>query len=557
MTREEQLQYCIVCKNRKMDNAKGLVCGLTNEYADFALHCNEFVEDEKITRRVELKKDPVYAFDYEDLSSKNTIESYSKMGWFVLLLLLGFATNIYLKYLWILDIDNQDLSVISIKSELVFPFLTILFIGIELKRIKLGFLASIAYLAGVFIFENVLKTAPFAFSLSSLLSVIPAFAILGFSFFNDIKKQLWFVLKSASFFVGILILIFGYLNLSEFLDYFNGIFSGDFRSSTFEKLNILDLTITKGEGRYSVFPLKYLFGKTLTSFLTYFCVISMYNQTIRNQKWQYLNLNLGNYLSKWKVALVVVVGYLGISMIASGIGSFVENFFRILSYSAYSNNESNLINNRVYVSFVLQIVLSFIALLVLVYHFRKFVLEYFLNHGVKVSWQYYFGFVPFVGIFVWIINLLTFKKAELSEQKLSPIVKHSNIVFISLYLASTLLYLIFNSLNPSNLGNSVVVIMLGGFLVLIFVYHKHGVYVNVITRFVLFALITTFFVSEGFDFGLRLSRNYVKIISFLMLIPIALQLLYHPIFHLSSYKVSLPKTVSEDVASENKDTSEE
>ena len=35
MTRKETVEYCSLSRNRKMDEGKGLVCGLTNEYADF------------------------------------------------------------------------------------------------------------------------------------------------------------------------------------------------------------------------------------------------------------------------------------------------------------------------------------------------------------------------------------------------------------------------------------------------------------------------------------------------------------------------------------------
>lgn len=35
MTREEKLKFCSVCKYQCLDIKRGIVCGLTNEYADF------------------------------------------------------------------------------------------------------------------------------------------------------------------------------------------------------------------------------------------------------------------------------------------------------------------------------------------------------------------------------------------------------------------------------------------------------------------------------------------------------------------------------------------
>jgi hypothetical protein len=46
-TREEQLNYCSVCLNRKFSPKKGVICGLTNEVATFIDSCDDYSEDEK------------------------------------------------------------------------------------------------------------------------------------------------------------------------------------------------------------------------------------------------------------------------------------------------------------------------------------------------------------------------------------------------------------------------------------------------------------------------------------------------------------------------------
>ncbi|MCC5916613.1 MAG: hypothetical protein JJU02_04725 [Cryomorphaceae bacterium] len=51
MNREEQLEFCKTCKNRKLDLKKGLLCGLTNQYADFENTCKDFHEDTKEAER--------------------------------------------------------------------------------------------------------------------------------------------------------------------------------------------------------------------------------------------------------------------------------------------------------------------------------------------------------------------------------------------------------------------------------------------------------------------------------------------------------------------------
>ena len=50
MTREEQLNYCKVCKNKGFDKQQGIICNLTGSKADFQYECLSYQED------VELKK---------------------------------------------------------------------------------------------------------------------------------------------------------------------------------------------------------------------------------------------------------------------------------------------------------------------------------------------------------------------------------------------------------------------------------------------------------------------------------------------------------------------
>lgn len=45
MTREERLQYCKVCNHQQFDLKKGLICGLTNERAEFNGVCESYSEN--------------------------------------------------------------------------------------------------------------------------------------------------------------------------------------------------------------------------------------------------------------------------------------------------------------------------------------------------------------------------------------------------------------------------------------------------------------------------------------------------------------------------------
>lgn len=58
MTLEERLNYCKICKNRRVDLKIGLVCNLTNQKPKFESECNFFIKDEKeAERKLKMKLD--------------------------------------------------------------------------------------------------------------------------------------------------------------------------------------------------------------------------------------------------------------------------------------------------------------------------------------------------------------------------------------------------------------------------------------------------------------------------------------------------------------------
>ena len=53
MTREEHLKYCRICKIQKFDINRGIICGLTNQLADFETYCEFFDEDVELKNKFE------------------------------------------------------------------------------------------------------------------------------------------------------------------------------------------------------------------------------------------------------------------------------------------------------------------------------------------------------------------------------------------------------------------------------------------------------------------------------------------------------------------------
>lgn len=59
MNREERLQFCKKCINRKFSREKGIICGLTGEYARFEDSCPDFKEDKIESEKIKKYGVPV------------------------------------------------------------------------------------------------------------------------------------------------------------------------------------------------------------------------------------------------------------------------------------------------------------------------------------------------------------------------------------------------------------------------------------------------------------------------------------------------------------------
>lgn len=71
MTREDHLEFCSSCLNRKFDSQQGLVCQLTGEIADFEKECPNFSED------ISTRKEPN---DTEPLAGEELQNRISEQG---------------------------------------------------------------------------------------------------------------------------------------------------------------------------------------------------------------------------------------------------------------------------------------------------------------------------------------------------------------------------------------------------------------------------------------------------------------------------------------------
>ena len=56
MTKEERLNYCKVCKHRKLDFDRGVICSLTGDIPLFESECEKYDVDTEEVERLETQK---------------------------------------------------------------------------------------------------------------------------------------------------------------------------------------------------------------------------------------------------------------------------------------------------------------------------------------------------------------------------------------------------------------------------------------------------------------------------------------------------------------------
>ncbi|QNM84628.1 hypothetical protein H9W90_10510 [Polaribacter pectinis] len=98
MKREEHLEFCKICRNREFDFHKGLLCGLTNELANFENNCETFEKDNEAEEveflsKMENTGDHISGDDFD--FKKNKSKGFDKMALGIVLTAVSFFISDY------------------------------------------------------------------------------------------------------------------------------------------------------------------------------------------------------------------------------------------------------------------------------------------------------------------------------------------------------------------------------------------------------------------------------------------------------------------------------
>jgi hypothetical protein len=100
MNRAQQLQFCKVCKNRKMDFEQGLICSLTEKRADFSIECKDYIEDEVVKRLDHEKEVNLEKSDLERKLSPELFEQVKSEQNLTRGVIFGFAAGLFGAIFW-------------------------------------------------------------------------------------------------------------------------------------------------------------------------------------------------------------------------------------------------------------------------------------------------------------------------------------------------------------------------------------------------------------------------------------------------------------------------
>jgi uncharacterized membrane protein len=94
MTPNERIAVCKTCKNQSFNSQKGIVCGLTNEKANFSTECADYVADqEKIEKEAKQEK---LNLERAEQANKGKQVLMKLFFCYLLLLVLGLIVDLFI-----------------------------------------------------------------------------------------------------------------------------------------------------------------------------------------------------------------------------------------------------------------------------------------------------------------------------------------------------------------------------------------------------------------------------------------------------------------------------
>jgi hypothetical protein len=373
------------------------------------------------------------------------------------------------------------------------------------------------------------------FALLVYLPFLFAAIFFGFMTLTDNVKRRNFVLLSLVIAIGtICTSFFDQLEVLRDLDRFmRTVFGID----TDFSMGVFSWTYNS-YGYDQTLPLDWVVGEMFGNILMFLGITFLYKHLNGEQKWGFFLVQLGRRINQQKMAAYVFAFYGGLVFLSFGIFGYVFNFLRYTWRSSYGSNSGV----EDYIFAFLIIISGIIMLTFMIGLYRKILIEYYLDHGKPISWNFYFGQVPVIGFFVWIYNLINFKPADSYDldRMRKESVKDTGLKLL-LIIFACVLFLLATGLTGYSRGEvqavGLVVLFVGLAIYALYLYNENGVYIMLGLQLLGFLIIL---VAEllGFDIPTgALSKG--------MFWSMTQALLLYPAFHLKMFTVTIPPSTEE------------
>jgi len=489
--RSEQIKICQQCKNRKMDFTRGLLCGLTNEFADFDGDCKDFIKD----RNSSLKHitNQAYVSKKENDLNPDITRPFFYFILFVItleviaVLATKFNFNIYYQY----------------TCGYTTKFLICLYVCHFLNEMKNGAISGLLFIASIGLLSYFPSVNHWTFGV--LAFAIPL-AYFAYQTLENRKQQILFLLAGIVFQKGLLLIYdLPFRNLRKISRALGQIYREFDQTFNFIAGILLVIIITG---------------------LSALLLIYVHKWVSTDYKWQLNKLSMQNVLPNRKMGLFVIIYYSAILLLSY---SFITTIGPISYYINSSEFELFPL-----ISYFIALLCSFLFFLFLIWQYRKVTLEYYLANNRQLAWNYLLAQVPVLNIFVWLHNLSIFKPRNSNDRNsIAGILNNEKFGIKMLFVLVSAIRVLFVITSRDVQAVDVIVSFADVFIVLFYISNKLGLYFIIGLE-----LLLLFYVFTVSTLDPRIAES---LISFSLFFNIARMIILYPLFHGREFTVEVPK----------------
>ncbi len=269
--------------------------------------------------------------------------------------------------------------------------------------------------------------------------------------------------------------------------------------------------------------LRYLFQ--VIQYLIPLLFIPFLYSILKNRNLKFNELDLRKLIGVGEATLYFYVFYVAILVSAYNITDLLINHIQYFSKTLFSD-----------VVFIVRIAFTFFFVYLLIWFYRKVLLEFFLIRQKAISWHWYFLQIPIIRSIIWlIINTTDYKGMDASKSSFR--IKHSQNTEILTLMVVALLLSLLGSITMLG-GMAILSFLVSIVLLFLFAFNKYGLIIMVSLQIALFFILG--YMSE--HNMIQLPRNVIGRGYFVSLV---FSFIQYPLFHLKEFKVLRPQRKEE------------